>query len=60
MVDPKRNARTRSAVFNDASKLSQAAEQCRIQAFVYSLDSLETIAIKLDCIAAELRATEIL
>lgn len=55
-----RNACTRSAVFDDASKLSAAAEQCRVQAFVYSLDRLEEIAVKLDCIAAELRATEIL
>lgn len=60
MADSKRNARTRAAVFDDAGKLSAAAEQCRIQAFVYKLDSLETIATKLDCIAAELRATEIL
>jgi hypothetical protein len=58
MVEPKRNARTRSAVLDDAETISDAAEDCRQQGFIHSINRLEAIAVELDTIAAELRATE--
>lgn len=58
MAEPKKNLRTRSATLDDAEVLSDAAEDCRQQGFIHCIDRLEAIAIELDKIAADLRATE--
>jgi hypothetical protein len=60
MATAKKNARTRNAILDDAELLSDAAEDCRQQGFIHSIDRLETIAIEIESIAAELRASVVL
>lgn len=52
-----RNERTRSVVLDDAELLSDAAEDCRDQAFIHGIPRLDELATEIERIAAELRAT---